>query len=792
MIFETDKKKDVEQIGDIKNNNVSIDTSNIDFIVTILSTNLYSKPIESFIRETVSNAWDSHIEAGVDEPVILEMGQDTEGNEFCRIQDFGIGLSPERFNKVYKNIGSSTKRSDNTQIGGFGIGRFSALAYSDVVHITSIYGGKKYIYMMYKDGNSISIDMLHESDSDERNGLEVKLEVKPGDFDNFANAVKSQLVYFENLYVLDTARESMELDYRIDIQRDYNTFSIKKYNNFWVNSLDRAKEINLLLGKVRYPVRLHSLDKQYSNKVSEYPISLLFEIGDLDVTPNREEVLYSAKNKAVIEAKLDLALAEIDELIMKEKTKDYDKISEYLEAVKNTQYLSLLTVENDDDIKLKLSASKRNLTLNGETFEAKSFNRMYNEMMSYGGIEAQYTLYLNKIKYEITEISMNGVKNHFSGHFISDFGGVKNITKRYVRETFEDRSKFIKNDRPVKHYIKKYIQRIKYLVEENDRRIKNGWTVEKFIYEHKAFKIIAKNILANMEKLPTFNDSKVPIKWIEETKAADKLKRGNIKKAGFDWKQNINVHKLRFRDYGGGVMTDSTSCVMKDLETKYKKLTVYEAKGLKNTKILFSYLKPKTRERVNLIQVAPTKLKLLKNINNFVKFEDFMSTDYALIRNIGTVEFLKREMPFLRNLAKIDNLEDISEKLAQVIYELDEFVDTYESAASRQAENEEEQALITEIYNICEEKDYFNGSIIGLFNKHKKELLNAEFLIDMAPEEYYSYPTQIPKARINMLVDYVLVRKLIRPSVKAVVKLKIETIYNKIPKQLEQDEDNEN
>jgi HSP90 family molecular chaperone len=115
MIINT-QTGDIEVVGDVKEFKTSIDPKNIEFITTLLSSNLYSHPEESFIREIVSNAWDSHVEAGnTKEPVIIRFKGST-----ITIRDYGTGLSPDRFKNIFCNIGSSTKRDSNDYIGGFG------------------------------------------------------------------------------------------------------------------------------------------------------------------------------------------------------------------------------------------------------------------------------------------------------------------------------------------------------------------------------------------------------------------------------------------------------------------------------------------------------------------------------------------------------------------------------------------------------------------------------------------------------------------------------------------------
>lgn len=114
MIYNREESE-VAVLGEVQKYKVGIDERNINHIVTILSSNLYSHPMTSFLRETVSNAVDSHIEAGSDEPIII---QHTATD--ISIRDYGTGISPERFNEIYLNIGSSTKRESNDYIGNFG------------------------------------------------------------------------------------------------------------------------------------------------------------------------------------------------------------------------------------------------------------------------------------------------------------------------------------------------------------------------------------------------------------------------------------------------------------------------------------------------------------------------------------------------------------------------------------------------------------------------------------------------------------------------------------------------
>lgn len=285
---------EAEYVGDITENKVGIDAKNIDFIATLLTSNLYSKPFASFLRETISNAYDSHIEAGTKEPIILLI-EDSQFNEIrVSIRDFGVGISPDRFERIYRNIGSSTKRESNDFIGCFGIGRFSCLSCANVANITSYYNGVKYSYIMYKNNGGINIDKLSQEEGDFKNGLEVSVVTSVG-YEDFDEAIAG-LILFDNLYI---EGKTSVWGYRNAI----NTFNKRKvvdHGNYY--TVDEGLRVGYGrnyagLGKVIYP-----LNSQY---LQTNDIIIKFSIGDVDVTPNREALQFNTRTTDVINNKID-------------------------------------------------------------------------------------------------------------------------------------------------------------------------------------------------------------------------------------------------------------------------------------------------------------------------------------------------------------------------------------------------------------------------------------------------------------------------------------------------------
>lgn len=339
----------IKSFGNIEENRVGIDRENVDFITTLLTSNLYSAPLVSFLRETVSNAYDAQVEAGNETaPIIVLIKHEYSQQLHCydvSVRDYGTGISPERFKAIYTNIGSSTKRGTNDYIGGWGIGRFSALAVSDNVIINSYYNGIKYSYLMHKNGSSINIDKVNEQALDPgefKQGVEV-IATNVSIANTELETAVEQLAFFENLVI-----ESRGLGEGAWEQRMLATISqfndrkctMYKYCAFSSLTTYRAK---VLVGRVLYP-----LDDDYLLSHSSMlfnwsrPLVLRVGIGSVHITPNREALRYSDKTKNALQDSLANAIIELQEMLNKSAASQFPNLNSFANMVMHKDYFTVV------------------------------------------------------------------------------------------------------------------------------------------------------------------------------------------------------------------------------------------------------------------------------------------------------------------------------------------------------------------------------------------------------------------------------------------------------------------
>ncbi len=352
MIIETKEQLVIKNIGVTTDSiEASINTSSMPFLFEMLSESLYSNPIGSICREITSNCFDSHIEAKVDDPVTIRKSIDEEGYYISFI-DVGMGLDPIRIQNIYMNYFSSTKRESNDLIGGFGLGSKSPLAYTDYFYINTIFDFIKYQYIFSKGTTIPTLDLLDKSEVSERNGTEIRIYIKDlYDVNKFEDELKKQLCYFDNVYF-----EGWGID------NNYNIFEGEyfKYRN--KNQYD--SKMHIVLDKVVYPIDWKQL------KIPEYNIAvgIKFKIGELLVTPNREQIRYTDDIILLIKDRINKTINELITIFDKQN-KSFDSYFDWLINKNQKPYISF-TNENEEINKLYLHGlDHANKKINYKYFE---------------------------------------------------------------------------------------------------------------------------------------------------------------------------------------------------------------------------------------------------------------------------------------------------------------------------------------------------------------------------------------------------------------------------------------
>lgn len=302
------------------------------FAFRTLADGLYSNKIGSIVREVSCNALDSHAEAGYPErPIVIHL-PDTFEPTF-EVRDTGIGLDDMGVRSTFCTLFSSTKRNSNLSVGAFGLGSKTPFAYTDAFQITAVKDGQIRHYSAHINsagcpdvtnlGGEFSREYtLFEGTADEcvvldqwnvtdaPNGVTITLPVtKTDDFNRFRNEVRNQLAFFPVKPTIVNYEPGIEWqDFSGDAYMDFDRILVGNTSN-----VGAMRGVWILQGPVGYKADVTLLKEHLSPENREFldivgsSAMLKFNIGDLEVTPAREALSYSAKTLAAIEALLDTA-----------------------------------------------------------------------------------------------------------------------------------------------------------------------------------------------------------------------------------------------------------------------------------------------------------------------------------------------------------------------------------------------------------------------------------------------------------------------------------------------------
>lgn len=317
---------------------------NIGFILNILRDKLYSNIIESACREYASNARDAHREIGTpDRPIEIHFPNAFESN--YRIRDYGIGISKSRMTEVFLQYGNSTKRNDNIQIGGFGIGAKIFFGYSQQFSIVTICNGilnnksvnTKYTYIAFVDSSQEGrLNLVKEEVTDEPTGTEIICAVQDKDIQAFIDGTLKSTHYWPTrplLFGKNPIPEYVDtVGNLLASGENWKIYNTKSSHNSY--SRTKAESLAIIDG-IQYKINENFINEN-DRWILSCNVHLFFGIGELTLSASRESLQYDENTKKLINQRIKAVQKELSEQIVN----IIDQKSSYLEAVQFYSFMS--------------------------------------------------------------------------------------------------------------------------------------------------------------------------------------------------------------------------------------------------------------------------------------------------------------------------------------------------------------------------------------------------------------------------------------------------------------------
>lgn len=704
MILEG-KKADVLSTGAEESIQMGIDQSDQAVLMMILSESLYKDPIGSIVREWTSNALDSHVQAGVTEPIIVDIYRDKQYVSWFKVEDFGLGMSPELVINVISKYAASTKRGSNAYLGCFGLGLKSGLAYSDSFNIITRWEGKEYTYIMYKGEEGTKIDLMKEEATEKGNGTVIEISIKHNsDRVLFQDKIKEQLCYFEGVYFGEGTGVN-------------NSFKIIKAEEWKWSEINKDSSMHLSLDNVYYPIDY----KRLKMSPIAMPIAINVAIGEgIIPIPSREDVKYTEEAKTILAAKIarvaDYFVSKFNETREeKEYIGDiYDKFNDVTVNIEGRN-LNVVPISKVATIQMKEPTLKGVNLINVKDFIFYKGDSMFENYMKRGRIINSNRQFIG---YETGHPSLKEMISTTTKYILTDHKP-KGVELEYLKD-------IVPGCFFVYRQANKGLGKLGYMARSEGARYDYYRLLDLYMTPRKLWreKIRQYNLIEKgvIDRLLKIEDLQPTPEWLEQRK----LNRKKSDKVQM-LEDDINVKEGWIASRGDNILTWNLGTVKMANLAITPHLVVYGNNDEKALLDPYGYLlhSNKNTPSVHFALINKKDINRVKLLQNFMPIEEFKEGKSKPFRRFATakvIHMLRVKYPHVFNNVEFISL--LSRETAAKIEELDaynknQYPSVYGDSAS---------GVLDQMVAVAEEFNLWDETIYSLYKEVSDKIHNFDFI----------------------------------------------------------------